>query len=710
MHLHYLPSPPPLPSRDFPENSSSALGEAPADENPQLGLLDMYKARLGMLQPPPADEAALAFWGRMPLQTLMSPPRLSHYYCPSTSGTVTADRQPEADTAAISAEAAETQAALSTQNSTLGDKAVSPPTQESCASPRLLPAPIEAWRVLSAKYTYDWWSRSEEKTLQISLQPEFLDSEDLVLALTVTVVPYSAYDANRHEPKPCLIAQLAWKSLDVSLLQMSPEEAVAAAAALPEERLIQRTTSLVQKMKPFKNEEEEHSLLLGGDQDTANTDDQTDPIRHLKSRLDVSLVYDTSVHSAATLSTGPLQGLQLRLAAGEYEPMVNISDFWLLEKHFVPINATLVDVPQNITLSFGVGSVHAWLLQSQMTGVQQQQVQMGIQSAREGFMLKRILLETNPFMLAFSAVFILCHSVFSFFAFKNDMQFWYKNESMEGLSAVSLIFGFVCELIIGLYLFDSQETSWLILFEVFIGIAISGWKLTKAVKLERRHDFPFVRFSFTRSYSDSQTKDYDRTAITYASIALAPCAVLRRMVLQLVGYAVYALLNNKYKSWYSYIISVLAGSVYTFGFVLMTPQLYINYKLKSLNTFVDDVASFLIDMPWMHRLSCFRDDIIFIVYLYQRWIYRVDKSRTMGAQLQAASQQSAAAGDDAASAPSTAAQSSEAAKAAASPGVQAASEAVPRVESIEKDKGKASCTEAEGLRRRQPQTAGAPHS
>ena len=26
-----------------------------------------------------------------------------------------------------------------------------------------------------------------------------------------------------------------------------------------------------------------------------------------------------------------------------------------------------------------------------------------------------------------------------------DMQFWYKNESMEGLSAASLIFGFVCE-------------------------------------------------------------------------------------------------------------------------------------------------------------------------------------------------------------------------------------------------------------------------
>jgi hypothetical protein len=32
-------------------------------------------------------------------------------------------------------------------------------------------------------------------------------------------------------------------------------------------------------------------------------------------------------------------------------------------------------------------------------------------------------------------------------------------------------------------------------------------------------------------------------------------------------------------------------------------------------------------MPLMHRLACFRDDIIFFIYLYQRWIYAVDLSR-----------------------------------------------------------------------------------
>ena len=68
----------------------------------------------------------------------------------------------------------------------------------------------------------------------------------------------------------------------------------------------------------------------------------------------------------------------------------------------------------------------------------------------------------------------------------------------------------------------------------------------------------------------------------------------------------------------------------------MTPQLFINYKLKSvahlpwrmmtykaLNTFIDDIFAFVIKMPTMYRIGCFRDDIVFFIFLYQRYIYRV---------------------------------------------------------------------------------------
>ena len=42
---------------------------------------------------------------------------------------------------------------------------------------------------------------------------------------------------------------------------------------------------------------------------------------------------------------------------------------------------------------------------------------------------------------------------------------------------------------------------------------------------------------------------------------------------------------------------------------------------------IDDLFAFVIKMPTLHRLSVFRDDLVFLVYIYQRWAYRVDKKR-----------------------------------------------------------------------------------
>ena len=97
----------------------------------------------------------------------------------------------------------------------------------------------------------------------------------------------------------------------------------------------------------------------------------------------------------------------------------------------------------------------------------------------------------------------------------------------------------------------------------------------------------------------------------------------------LVGYSIYSLLYEEHKSIYSYFLNTLVQCIYTFGFINMTPQLYINYRLKSvehmpgkamfykfLNTIIDDLFSFVITMPTMHRISCFRDDVIFVIYIY----------------------------------------------------------------------------------------------
>lgn len=37
--------------------------------------------------------------------------------------------------------------------------------------------------------------------------------------------------------------------------------------------------------------------------------------------------------------------------------------------------------------------------------------------------------------------------------------------------------------------------------------------------------------------------------------------------------------------------------------------------------------AFVIKMPLMHRLACLRDDVIFLIFCYQKYKYRVDYTR-----------------------------------------------------------------------------------
>lgn len=70
----------------------------------------------------------------------------------------------------------------------------------------------------------------------------------------------------------------------------------------------------------------------------------------------------------------------------------------------------------------------------------------------------------------------------------------------------------------------------------------------------------------------SKTKEFDDIATHHLLYLVAPL---------MVGYAAYSLVNVQHKSWYSWVLNSLVGFVYMFGFVMMTPQLFINYKVQS---------------------------------------------------------------------------------------------------------------------------------
>ncbi|GIL76805.1 hypothetical protein Vretimale_8728 [Volvox reticuliferus] len=357
-------------------------------------------------------------------------------------------------------------------------------------------------------------------------------------------------------------------------------------------------------------------------------EDVREIISYIRPNVTLQLVDYFQAH--ARKSVPPQISEHLRMnSAGDYEPIVYFNDFWLLRDKLVPVNETLDNVTLHLELSYV--TMTWWQLLQQMDQSFGMQVNMGLAQDDDRDELKRMFLEGNPILLGVTFVVSLLHTVFDLLAFKNDIGFWKNNKSMEGLSARTVMINAFCQVVILLYLFDN-ETSFVVLLSSALGTAIELWKVTKAFEVSfNRERFPYIIVKDRASYSNKQTKKYDAEAMRYLSYALYPLVF---------GYSIYSLIYKKHKSWYSWILSSLVGAVYMFGFILMCPQLYLNYKLKSvahlpwrqltykfLNTIIDDLFAFVIKMPLLHRLSVFRDDLVFVIYLYQRWIYRVDKSR-----------------------------------------------------------------------------------
>ncbi|KAF9904062.1 hypothetical protein EC991_003095 [Linnemannia zychae] len=322
---------------------------------------------------------------------------------------------------------------------------------------------------------------------------------------------------------------------------------------------------------------------------------------------------------------------------GFFLPTVYVNDFWQLKEHMTLINDTVTELPLRIEF-YPISYMKLQMYSSLHVGMSKQSGMMG-GGGGELDEVKRMLIETNPFLLAITVIVSCLHSFFEMLAFKNDIAFWKDKKGTAGLSVRSIFLDIAQQIIVFLYLMDNnQETSYMILIGQGVGLAIELWKVKKALKVDIVRSTTGMlpwRFHFNTSEPltdlEEKTKEYDEEAfkyLTYAAFPLLGC------------YAIYSVMYEEHKSWYSFIVGTLVGFVYTFGFIKMTPQLFINYKLKSvahmpfrtmmyksLNTFIDDLFSFIIKMPMLHRLACLRDDVVFFIYLYQRWIYRTDHTR-----------------------------------------------------------------------------------
>ncbi|XP_030596917.1 lipid scramblase CLPTM1L [Archocentrus centrarchus] len=449
-----------------------------------------------------------------------------------------------------------------------------------------------------------------ERTLNVSLPKKTRNNGTLYALIFVHQAAYDPW----HDPRQVhFVAQLT--------TYMVPKP--------PEISLISGEAQTQGQKEGGQQKKQHDAPARGGARDGA-TSASDHPVSHWRSRLTLNMVSDHFLFDREYLPSDVHRYLRVFQNGKKmvYLPLLFVDQLSNRVKDLVEINSTTTELPLIISYdSISLGRLRFWIhMQDAVYSLQQ----LGF-TEKDADEIKGIFVDTNLYFLALTFFVAAFHLLFDFLAFKNDISFWKQKKSMVGMSSKAVLWRCFSTIVIFLYLFDEQ-TSLLVLIPAGIGSMIEVWKVKKAFKIQVFWKGGKPTFVFGKlDESERRTEEYDTLGMKYLSYLLYPLCI---------GGAVYALIFLRYKSWYSWLINSLVNGVYAFGFLFMLPQLFVNYKLKSVahlpwkafmykafNTFIDDVFAFIITMPTSHRLACFRDDVVFLIYLYQRWLYPVDKTR-----------------------------------------------------------------------------------
>ena len=88
----------------------------------------------------------------------------------------------------------------------------------------------------------------------------------------------------------------------------------------------------------------------------------------------------------------------------------------------------------------------------------------------------RLISDTSIYLLAVTMLASSLHLLFEFLAFKSDINFWQENKSLAGLSVRALVTDLVSQIIVFLFLLESN-TSLLVSIPAGCAIIIQCWKV-----------------------------------------------------------------------------------------------------------------------------------------------------------------------------------------------------------------------------------------
>merc|ERR1711974_265305 len=138
-------------------------------------------------------------------------------------------------------------------------------------------------------------------------------------------------------------------------------------------------------------------------------------------------------------------------------------------------------------------------------------------------------------------------------AFKNDISFFRGRSDYAGLSSRSMATDTLQEIVIWLYLYDFDDISRILLFQVGCSAVIGAWKYAQVAHLglQWRYCLPWISHSRAdcASSGEKDTEDIDARGMRYLKFVLYPMSAI---------WGAYNLYHYSYKSWWSWLVSSLA--------------------------------------------------------------------------------------------------------------------------------------------------------
>ncbi|XP_044063869.1 cleft lip and palate transmembrane protein 1-like protein isoform X3 [Siniperca chuatsi] len=355
------------------------------------------------------------------------------------------------------------------------------------------------------------------------------------------------------------------------------------------------------------------------------------PVSHWRPHLSITMMSEDFTFNKAGLPSDVRRYMRVSQDGRQmiYLPLLLVNELSFRVRDLVEISSSTVQMP--LTVSYEGISLRGFRFWVHLQDVVYSLRQFGFTEENVDE-IKETLVGSNLYLLVLTALITALQLICEFLALKNDISSWRKKKSMAGMSRKSVLWRSLSTLLIFLHLLE--ETSLLVLLPVGLGACVEVWKVFTVFNIQFQWKSSKLHVN-KLDEEERKTVEYDTQASRYLSYLVYPLCI---------SGAIFSLAYLRQKS--------LVTGVYAFGFLSMAPQLFINHKVcpatspeafrslksvshlqgtvlmyRGVNTLISDLCSFASffsssgSFSSSHQLSCFRDELLFFLYLYQRRRY-----------------------------------------------------------------------------------------